>query len=164
MSKNGYISSVPTASYTMLPAIETIPLQFDGPFAAELFLVARILFGGTLAFTGLNHFLDLESMTGYAEMKGLPAPKASVALSGLALVFGGVGVILGVFPALAGAALAVFLLVATPTMHDFWAAPEEQRQTELTQFLKNVGLLGASLAVIGISALEWPYAVGLGFF
>ncbi|WP_120245648.1 DoxX family protein [Halopiger aswanensis] len=146
----------------MLPAIESVPLQFDGPFAAELFLVARILFGGTLAFTGLNHFLDLENMAGYAEMKGIPAPKASVALSGLALVFGGLGVVLGVFPGLAAAALGVFLLVATPTMHDFWAVPEEQRQSELTSFLKNVGLLGASIALFAVAALEWPYALGFG--
>ena len=165
MSKNGYYGVVPRSGYTMIPAIETVPLQsFDGPFAAELFLVARVLFGGVLAFTGLNHFLDLEGMAGYAEMKGIPAPTFSVALSGFVLIAGGLGVALGVFPALAGAALAGFLLVATPTMHDFWAAPEEQQQTEMTQFLKNVGLFAASLALVAVSVLEWPYAVGLGLF
>lgn len=164
MSKNGYYGIVPTAGYGMIPAIETVPVQtFDGPLAAELFLVARVLFGGVLAFTGLNHFLDLENMAGYAEAKGIPAPTVSVALSGVVLVAGGLGVALGVFPALAAGALAGFLLLSTPTMHDFWAVPEAQQQTELTQFLKNVGLFGASLALIGVSAVEWPYAVGIGF-
>ena len=149
----------------MIPAIEAVPLQsFDGPFGAELFLVARLLFGGVLAFTGLNHFLDLENTAGYAAAKGVPAPMFSVALSGFVLVGGGLGVALGIFPALAAGALAVFLLVSTPTMHDFWAVPEEQQQTEMTQFLKNVGLFGASLALIGVSAVEWPYAVGFGLF
>lgn len=165
MSENGYYGSITTAGYRMIAAIETVPLQsFDGPLAAELFLVARILFGGVLAFTGVNHFLDLEGMAGYAEMKGIPAPTFSVALSGVVLVAGGLGVILGVFPALAAGALAAFLLVATPTMHDFWAVPEDQQQSEMNAFLKNVGLLGASLTLVALGALEWPYAVGLGLF
>lgn len=147
----------------MLPAFETLPLQtFDGFLADELFLVARVLFGGILAFMGLNHFLDLETTAGYAEMKGVPAPTFSVALSGGLLLVGGLSIVLGVFPALAAGALAVFLLVTTPVMHDFWAAPEDQQQAEMTSFMKNVGLFAASLALLAVSALEWPYAIGVG--
>ncbi|OYR97339.1 quinol oxidase, partial [Halorubrum sp. E3] len=58
----------------MLAAFTTIPLQFDAPLAGELFLLGRILFGATLAFMGLNHFMDVDTMAGYAEFKGLPAP------------------------------------------------------------------------------------------
>ncbi|ELY55108.1 DoxX family protein [Natronolimnohabitans innermongolicus JCM 12255] len=137
---------------------------FDGPFADELFFAGRVIFGLVLAFTGLNHFLDLENMAGYAEFKGVPAPKLSVVASGVVLIAGGLGVALGVFPALAAAALAGFLLVTTPMMHDFWAAPEEERQTEMTHFLKNVGLFAASIALLAVSALEWPYALGLTVF
>lgn len=149
----------------MIPAIETVPLQtFDGPFADELFLVARVLFGGMIAVTGLNHFLDLENTAGYAEMKGVPAPSLSVIVTGVLLVFGGLGVALGLFPALAAGAIALFLLVATPMMHDFWAVPEDQQQAEMTSFLKNVGLFAATLALLAVSTLEWPYALGVGLF
>ncbi|WP_049924163.1 DoxX family membrane protein [Halopiger djelfimassiliensis] len=148
----------------MLPVLETLPLTFDAPVTGELFLIARLLFGGTLAFMGLNHFLDLENMAGYAEMKGIPAPTFSVAFSGGLLLFGGLGVAVGVAPTVAASALALFLLVATPTMHDFWAVPDEQRQSELTSFLKNVGLLGGSLGLLALGALEWPYALGVGLF
>lgn len=147
----------------MLPVIETLPLQtIDGPFAGELFLVARVLFGGIIAFMGLNHFLDLETTAGYAEMKGVPAPTLSVLLSGVVLVLGGLGVALGLFPALAAGSLAVFLLVTTPLMHDFWAVPDDQQQSELTAFMKNVGLFAGTLVVLAVSTLEWPYALGIG--
>ncbi|ELY46338.1 DoxX family protein [Natronorubrum sulfidifaciens] len=149
----------------MLPVIETLPLQtLDGPFADELFLIARVLFGGIIAVMGLNHFLDLETTAGYAEMKGVPAPTLSVLLSGVVLVFGGLGIVLGLFPAIAAGALAGFLLVTTPLMHDFWAVPDDQQQSELTAFMKNVGLFAGTLVVLAVSALEWPYALGIGLF
>ena len=54
-----------------------------------------MLFGGVLAFTGLNHFLDAESMIGYADAKDVPAPGPAVYVSGAVLVLGGVGIVGG---------------------------------------------------------------------
>jgi len=144
--------------------IEAVPLVFDEPLTGELFLIARILFGGVLAFTGLNHFLDLDGMAGYAEMKGVPVPRLAVAFTGGMLVFGGLGVAAGILPAIAAGALAVFLLVTTPKMHDFWNAPEDQQQSEMTNFLKNTALFGVSLAFLALAAVDWPYSVGVGLF
>lgn len=127
-------------------------------------LVGRILFGGVIAFTGLNHFLQTEEMTGYAEYKGLPAPKAGVLLSGLLLILGGVGVVLGVLPVALAVLIAGFLVVSGLIFHDFWAAPEEDKQTEMTQFLKNIALAGGALVVAAIGPQNWAYSVGLGLF
>ena len=128
------------------------------------FLLARVLFGGVLAFMGLNHFQNVDEMAGYAEHKGLPAPRLAVVGSGLVLALGGVGVALGVVPVLAAGALATFLLVSAVTMHDFWAAPDEQVQEEMTQFLKNVSLAGGALVLLAVGGQAWPYAVGVGLF
>jgi len=129
-----------------------------------IFLLARVLFGGLLAFMGFNHFMDTEAMAGYAEMKGLPAPTFSVVASGVVLVFGGLGVVLGIAPVLAAGALAAFLLVTAVTMHDFWAVPEDQAQDEMTQFLKTVSLAGGALSLLAVGGQAWPYAVGVGLF
>lgn len=146
----------------MIPTFEIVPLQtFDGSLTAEVFLLGRVLFGGILAFTGLNHFLDVENMSGYAAAKGVPAPAFAVLFTGGMLVFGGVGIALGALPALAAGALILFLLGTTPKMHDFWNAPEAQQQAEMTNFLKNTALLGAAGAFLALSAVEWPYAVGI---
>lgn len=125
-------------------------------------LLARVGFGGVIAFMGLNHFLDTEGMAGYADAKGVPFPTASVLVSGAALVLGGLGIFLGVYPALAAGLVVGFFLVVTPVMHDFWAASEDQQQAEMTQFLKNAALLGAGLAFVALATQAWPYSLGLG--
>ena len=140
-------------------------MVFEAAGAAELFLLARVLFGGVLAFTGLNHFMQTDEMTGYAEFKGLPAPRFSVIASGLVLVLGGVGVVVGAFPVLAAGALAAFLLVSAVTMHDFWSVDDpEEKQNEMTGFLKNVYGAGAAVALLAVGGTAWPYALGLGLF
>jgi uncharacterized membrane protein YphA (DoxX/SURF4 family) len=147
----------------MIPQIDPGLLQLTGQAGSdELFLVARVLFGVILAFMGLNHFVQLDQMSQYASFKGLPAPKLSVVVSGLVLAGGGVGIVFGVAPVLAGLALAGFLVVAAVTMHDFWAVGEEDQQDEMIQFLKNLGLAGGALAFVILGFLEWPYAVNLG--
>ncbi|WP_332899598.1 DoxX family protein [Haladaptatus sp. CMSO5] len=139
-------------------------MVFETTAGAIAFLLARVLLGGMLAFTGLNHFMQTDQMSGYAEMKGVPAPTFSVVASGVMLVFGGLSLILGVYPVVGAGALAVFLVVATPKMHDFWNAPEDQQQSEMTAFLKNVGLLGGVLVLLALGGASWPYALDIGLF
>ena len=80
-------------------------------------------------------------------------------------VLGGLGVAAGAFPVLAAGALAVFLLVSAVTMHDFWSVDDpEEKQSEMTSFLKNVYGAGAALALLAVGGTAWPYAVGLGLF
>lgn len=127
------------------------------------FLFGRVLFGAVLGLMGFNHFVQLDGMNGYAQAKGVPFPRIGVIVSGLLLVFGGIAVVLGVYPLLGAVAIAVFLLVSTPMMHDFWAVDDpEQQQAEMTNFLKNAALLGAALLVIAVGGTAWPYALNIG--
>ncbi|WP_435115916.1 DoxX family protein [Halolamina sp. C58] len=130
--------------------------------AGTIFLVARLVFGLVLAFMGLNHFMNLETMTGYADAKSIPAPAFGVIASGLMLILGGLGIAAGAYPVLAAGALATFFVVATPTIHDFWNA--EDTQGEMTHFLKNAALLGASLGFLALGGVDWPLALNVGLF
>ena len=126
-------------------------------------LVGRVLFGGVLAFMGANHFLHTDAMAGYAEAKGLPAPRVTVLASGLLLVLGGLSLVVGAYPTLGALAVVAFLVVSTPTMHDFWTVEDpETRQAEQTQFLKNVALTGGALVLFALGAATWPLALNLG--
>jgi putative oxidoreductase len=137
----------------------------DGAVAEVAFLLGRLLLGGVLAFMGLNHFMQTDQMTGYAESKGLPAPRAGVLVSGGTLVFGGLGVAAGAFPVLATGALVTFLLVSAVVFHDFWALTDEESvQQEMTDFLKNVALAGGALALLALGGSDWPFAVGVSLF
>jgi uncharacterized membrane protein YphA (DoxX/SURF4 family) len=130
--------------------------------AGTIFLLARVLFGLVLAFMGLNHFSDVEGMAGYAGSKGVPAPEFGVVASGAMLMLGGLGVAAGAYPVLAAGALVTFFVVSTPLMHDFWNA--EDTQGEMTHFLKNVALLGGSLAFLALGGADWPLAANVGLF
>lgn len=127
-------------------------------------LVGRVLFGGVLAVMGLNHFLRTDDMTAYAAHKDVPVPRLAVLGSGAVLVLGGLGIVFGAYPMLAGLGVAVFLLASGVLMHNFWAVPAEDRQTELTQFLKNVVIAGGALVVAAVSLEAWAYSLGVGLF
>ena len=91
-------------------------------------------------------------MAGYASYKKVPAAKPAVALSGLVLVLGSIGIILGVAMDLAALATAVLLLVMALKMHDFWTADEQSKQAETINFFKNVSMAGAALMMFAAIA------------
>jgi putative oxidoreductase len=132
--------------------------------AGAFLLVGRVLFGGLIAFQGVNHFMNVDQLTGYADAKGVPAPRVGVVASGVMLILGGLSILAGAYATIGAGMVAVFLLVTSPAIHDFWAASEEQAQSEMTDFIKNGELLGAALTFLAISGMEWGYAVGVGLF
>jgi putative oxidoreductase len=116
-----------------------------------LFIAGRVLFGGFFAFSGLNHFLQLGFMAGYAQMKGVPAPAFAVALTGALLLAGGLSMLFGAWPRLGIALIVVFLFPTTVIMHDFWSVPDPMQQmVEMTSFMKNMALAGAALMMLAI--------------
>lgn len=54
-----------------------------------IFLIARIVLGLYYLFNASNHFFQVKMMAGYAASKGVPAPEASVIVSGMLLFIGG---------------------------------------------------------------------------
>ncbi|MDY6774081.1 MAG: DoxX family protein [Candidatus Nanohaloarchaea archaeon] len=124
------------------------------------FLIGRILMGGFFIFNGFNHFRDLEAMQGYAESKGAPMPGLTVPLTGLMLLIGGLSVLTGAYVTVGVALIVLFFLSVTPMMHDFWSYEGDQRQSEMTNFMKNLALLGAALTLLMVQS--WPYAIQTG--
>nr|WP_205410977.1 DoxX family membrane protein [Halorussus rarus] len=115
------------------------------------FKLARVLFGGVLAFTALNNFRDLDEMIGYAESKGAPNAELTVPFISGSLLFGGLGIAAWKLPRLAAGAAATFFAGVTPVMHDFWSLDdEEEKQQQQIHFLKNAALLGGALAFLRI--------------
>jgi uncharacterized membrane protein YphA (DoxX/SURF4 family) len=132
--------------------------MLDGP--AFLFLLGRLLFGGYFVHAGVNHFRHTEAMTKHARSRGTPSPRAAVLGTGVLLVAGGLSVVLGVFPLVGLALLAIFLVGVTPVMHAFWKDRDPKaRQANVVNFGKNVALLGAALALAAAPA-AWALALG----
>jgi putative oxidoreductase len=124
-----------------------------------LFVLGRILFGGFFIYSGINHFRMIGPMAGYAQMKGIPSPKAAVAFSGLLLLIGGLSVLLSLYPTIGVAALVLFLVPVSFSMHAYWKIQDPQmKMAEKVNFTKNLALLGATLLLL---AIPQPWSLGL---
>ena len=113
------------------------------------FVIGRMIFGGLFLTAGINHLRRRKEMKPYVESKGLPAPELMVTLSAVPLLVGGTSLILGIKPKLGALAVLGFLSGVSPLMHDFWSKENPQeRQQSMADFMKNMGLAGAALALM----------------
>jgi len=123
------------------------------------FVIGRLLFGGYFVYSGINHFKKRRDLAQYAGAKKIPLPDVAVAATGGLLLLGGSSILLGVKPKIGAAALAGFLAGVSPLMHDFWRAEDpNQRRNEMINFSKNLALLGAALALMGVEE-PWPVSL-----
>jgi uncharacterized membrane protein YphA (DoxX/SURF4 family) len=118
-----------------------------------------VIFGGYFLYNGINHFLERESLVQYARSKGVQAPEAAVAGSGLVILAGGLSIVTGAFPKLGAGLIASFLLGVSPRMHGFWREQDpQQRMNDMVNFTKNMALVGASL-LAAAHPEPWPWSL-----
>jgi putative oxidoreductase len=126
-----------------------------------LFLLGRLAFGGFFIYNGINHLKQRKVMAQYAQSKNVPVPEAAVVVTGTMMIAGGSSILLGIKPTLGAAAIVAFLAGVSPVMHDFWKAEDpNQRLNDMVHFSKNMALLGAAIALMGIEE-PWPASVPL---
>jgi uncharacterized membrane protein YphA (DoxX/SURF4 family) len=89
-----------------------------------VFLIGRILLGGFFVANGINHFMNLGMLAGYAKSKGTPAPSLAVGGTGALLLLGGLSLALGFQPIIGAALLIIFLLGLSFKMHNYWAVQD----------------------------------------
>jgi len=124
-----------------------------------LFLIGRLLFGGYFLYSGIKHFTNHQELTIYTEGKRIPWPGLAVYTSGIFMILGGLGIILGAYPVVSGGLIALFLIIATIRMHNFWQIDDPVKwQTEWIHFAKNAALLGTALILMALPT-PWPYSI-----
>lgn len=123
------------------------------------FLIGRMVFGGFFIYNGINHLKERKNLAQYAQAKNVPKPDLAVTASGVALLAGGTSILLGIKPKLGALSIIGFLASVSPAIHDFWRAQDpNQRMSDMTHFGKNLALLGAALALMGVEE-PWPASV-----
>lgn len=124
-----------------------------------LFIFGRVLLGGYFIMNGVNHLKNVQGLAGYAQSKGVPMPKYSVIVTGVMLLLGGLGVLLGVYVQCSILLLTIFLLGTLVKMHRYWeVADPMSRMGEEINFKKNLALIGALLMLL---AIPTPWVVSL---
>ncbi|MFC4449289.1 DoxX family protein [Halorussus aquaticus] len=143
--------STESVAETVQETREVVQEEAPPKTGSTSFKLARLLFGGVLAFMAVDNFRNLEETVGYAESKGAPMAETTVPAITGSLLFGGLGIALWKLPRLAAGAVATFFVGITPVMHDFWTIDdEEQKQQQMIHFLKNLALLGGALAFLRV--------------
>jgi putative oxidoreductase len=118
---------------------------------AVLVLISRILFVAIFATAAVGHLTQSKGMAGFAASKKIPYALLSVIGSGVLLALGTLSVLLGVWGDLGALLLLLFLVVTTPTMHNFWTHTDPMTKAgDQSHFFKNVSLAGATLAIFAL--------------
>jgi len=124
-----------------------------------LFLAGRVLYGGFLLVSGIEHFRHAQVLTVHAGSKGIPAPYLGVIASGLLITFGGLSILLGLRPAWGVLCVTLFLLPTSLFIHNYWADTKPGvKEANFINFKKNVALLGAAWMFLLIPQ-PWPLSL-----
>ena len=124
-----------------------------------LHVLGRMIFGGFFAYSGINHLQNSAGMAQYAGAKGVPVPQQAVQGTGAMLLAGGLSIMAGLKPRQGLALIIAFLVPVSLQMHRFWDEQDpQQRQAEMIQFMKNMALVGAALALMQVDE-PWPASV-----
>jgi putative oxidoreductase len=109
-------------------------------------ITGRVLLGGVFVRGGLTHFPALAPMSEAMRARGVPLARTTLIVGTLWQIVFGVLLMIGVFPALAALALALFLVLATIMMLNFWDHPPgPEREALVRGFASNVAILGGLL-------------------
>jgi putative oxidoreductase len=83
---------------------------------------------------------------GYAASKGVPSASLLVPASGVIAALGAISIILGFRARMGALLIVIFLIPVTFFMHAFWKETDPmQMQMQMSNFMKNLSLLGAAL-------------------
>lgn len=116
-------------------------------------LIGRIVFAMLFIGSGMGHLTQTDGMAGYAESKGVPQARPMVILSGIIIILAALSIAFGIWADLGALVLVVFLVMTAFLMHGPWkAADAEEKQTAQVQFMKDLGLAGASLILFAFFA------------
>jgi putative oxidoreductase len=112
-------------------------------------LVGRLCLPAIFLWSGLGKIAGFGDFAGYLASQGVPAASFAALLAVVLEAGGAVLVILGFLTRPAAAGLIVFIIAANLIAHHFWTLEGPERSMQQIQFMKNLGLIGGFLLLIG---------------
>ena len=112
-------------------------------------LAGRFLLSLIFLMSAFGKATQFSGTAAMMESKGMPAASFFLVMAILFETIGGLSVLAG-FKARYGAlALIVFLIPATLIFHNFWAYTGMEQMGQMTNFLKNLSIMGGLLLIAG---------------
>jgi putative oxidoreductase len=107
-------------------------------------LVGRILIAALFLSAGIPKALQGYGggFAQYLANMGVPYADIVAVVAVAVEVLVPVALVLGLYPRISALLLIAFTIVATAMAHRYWAFPADQQQAQMTQFLKNIAVIG----------------------
>ena len=110
-----------------------------------ILLLARILLMILFVLSGWSKLTGFEGTVGYMTSLGAPAPMLAAAIAVIMELLVGILLILGFYTRPLALLFALFVLGTALIGHPFWNMVEPERSANMTQFLKNLAIVGGLL-------------------
>jgi len=115
-------------------------------------LLGRILLSIIFLLSGAMKVMRWHETSALMESEGMPAVPIFLALSVLIEIGGGMLILFGYKTSWAALVLAAFLVPVTLTIHHFWTYQGEAMASQMTNFLKNLAIIGGLLSLAAAGA------------
>jgi putative oxidoreductase len=121
-----------------------------------LSLLGRVLLASIFLIALRHHLMQFAQINQALTEKHIPGPAVVHVLAIGFMAIGGISLILGYKARFGAVLLLVFLGVAGYYFHNFWRfSPGLDREDALSQFLKNIALMGAMLFIVANGPGAW---------
>jgi putative oxidoreductase len=110
-------------------------------------LIGRVALAALFIPAGLSKLTNLAGFAASLEKRGLPLADVLAPLGAATEFFGGIAVLIGFQTRVAAVLIIVFTIVATLIAHRFWEFDGAARQTQQSQFFKNLAIVGGYLVL-----------------
>ena len=117
-----------------------------------LWLLGRVALGGLYVLGGIRHCLGFTPVAQQIAARGIPAPRLVLAAGTAIQSVAGVFLIVGARLTLAALVLAVFTLLASMMMLDFWNMEGRDRDNAIRTWESNIALVGGLLIAAAYAA------------
>ena len=107
-----------------------------------LLLLGRVLLGSIFVISGYGKLFGLAAFAASLEKNGVPYASMLAPVGACVEFFGGLAIVLGVEVRAAALLMIAFVIVATLISHRFWEFADAVRRAQVTQFSKNVAIIG----------------------
>jgi putative oxidoreductase len=134
--------------------------------ASAILLVGRILFVALFVVSAQGHIANHARYVSSARGR-IPIPYVAGWPVGVWLLLAVLSMVLGIWPDVGALMMAAFLIPTAVLFHPFWTFSDAaQRRTQRGSFLRNVSLLGATLALFALLSVAGPgqFAITRSFF
>lgn len=121
-------------------------------------LVGRTMIAVLFILSGVQKLQNWEASSLTLAQHGVEPIQPFLALAVVTEIGAGLGLIVGFRTRLMALILFAFTVIVSFVLHDFWTIGDgELARTEMQLFVKNMGLAGGLLLLVGLGAGSWSY-------